>query len=162
MAQKVLIGGQWRESQAKETFQADNPATKSTLPDHYPISSWDDCDAALAAASKAAEALRTLPPERLALFLERFADLIEAKALLDAGLSDIDCLVTDIGMPSMDGFDLLDAVKRERPDLPVFLITGRHEIGDQERANTKDIRGFFRKPFSGPTLLAAVGDALRA
>ncbi|HET9716501.1 MAG TPA: response regulator [Pseudolabrys sp.] len=87
---------------------------------------------------------------------------VSAKALLDAGLSDIDCLVTDIGMPSMDGFDLLDAVKRERPDLPVFLITGRHEIGDQERANTKDIRGFFRKPFSGPTLLAAVGDALRA
>lgn len=85
-----------------------------------------------------------------------------AKALLDAGLSDIDCLVTDIGMPSMDGFDLLDVVKRERPGLPVFLITGRHEIGDQERANAKDISGFFRKPFNGPTLLAAVGDALRA
>jgi FixJ family two-component response regulator len=84
-----------------------------------------------------------------------------AQALLDAGLSDIDCLVTDIGMPSMDGFDLLDVVKRERRGLPVFLITGRHEIGDQERANAKDISGFFRKPFNGPTLLAAVGDALR-
>jgi FixJ family two-component response regulator len=85
-----------------------------------------------------------------------------AKALIDAGLSDIDCLVSDIGMPSMDGFDLLDAVKRERPDLPVFLITGRHEIADQERANLNDISGFFRKPFNGRTLLAAVGDALRA
>jgi FixJ family two-component response regulator len=85
-----------------------------------------------------------------------------AKALINVGLSDIDCLVTDIGMPSMDGFDLLDVVKRERPDLPVFLITGRHEIGDQERANAKDISGFFRKPFNGPMLLAAVGDALRA
>ena len=85
-----------------------------------------------------------------------------AKELIDAGLSDIDCLVTDIGMPSMDGFDLLDVVKRERPDLPVFLLTGRHEIGDQERANAKDISGFFRKPFNGPTLLAAVSDALRA
>lgn len=103
--------------------------------------------------------------------LESLEDLLEsagyavrtfpsAKALVDTGLSDIDCLITDIGMPAMDGFDLLDLVKKARPELPVFLITGRHEIGDQRRARTKDIRGFFRKPFDGPALLAAVGDAL--
>jgi FixJ family two-component response regulator len=84
-----------------------------------------------------------------------------AKALLDAGLSDLDCLITDIGMPAMDGFELHDLVKKARPDLPVFLITGRHEIGDQHRASAKDISGFFRKPFNGPDLLAAIGDALR-
>jgi len=84
-----------------------------------------------------------------------------AKALLDGGLSEIDCLITDIGMPVIDGFELLDLAKKARPDLPVFLITGRHEIGDQKRANAKDISGFFRKPFDGPTLLAALGDALR-
>jgi FixJ family two-component response regulator len=85
-----------------------------------------------------------------------------ASALINAGLSDIDCLITDIGMPSMDGFELHDAVKKARPELPVFLITGRHEIGDQQRASAKDISGFFRKPFDGPALLAAVGDALHA
>jgi len=85
-----------------------------------------------------------------------------ARALIDAGLSNIDCLITDIGMPAMDGFELHDIAKKSRPDLPVFLITGRHEIGDQLRANGKDISGFFRKPFNGPALLAAVGDALRA
>ncbi len=83
-----------------------------------------------------------------------------AKALLDAGLSDIDCLITDIGMPATDGFELHDLVKRARPNLPVFLITGRHEIRDQQRASAKDISGFFRKPFNGPDLLAAIGDAL--
>lgn len=85
-----------------------------------------------------------------------------AKALIAAGLSDFDCLITDIGMPTMDGFELYDVVKKERPDLPVFLITGRHEIGDQQRAGTKYIAGFFRKPFDGSALLAAVGNALRA
>jgi FixJ family two-component response regulator len=84
-----------------------------------------------------------------------------AKALIDAGLSDIDCVITDIGMPVMDGFALHDVVKTARPDLPVFLITGRHEIGDQQRASAKDICGFFRKPFDGPALLAAVDEALR-
>jgi FixJ family two-component response regulator len=84
-----------------------------------------------------------------------------AKALVDAGLSEIDCVITDIGMPVMDGFALHDVVRTARPDLPVFLITGRHEIGDQQRASAKDIRGFFRKPFDGPALLAAVDEALR-
>jgi FixJ family two-component response regulator len=104
--------------------------------------------------------------------LESLADLFEstghavrtfssAKALIDTGLSDIDCLITDIGMPVMDGFELLDIVKKARPSLPVFLITGRHEIGDQQRASGKGISGFFRKPFDGPALLVAIENALR-
>ncbi len=62
-------------------------------------------------------------------------------------------------MPGMDGFELRDLVKKARPELPVFLITGRHEIADQDRA--QGISGFFRKPFDAKALLAAVGDALR-
>jgi FixJ family two-component response regulator len=84
------------------------------------------------------------------------------RALIDTGLSGITCLITDIGMPVMDGFELRDVVKKARPELPVFLITGRHEIEDQNREKARDISGFFRKPFDGPTLLAAVGQALRA
>ncbi len=105
--------------------------------------------------------------------LESLQDLLESAgyavrtfssgmALIDAGLSGIDCLITDIGMPGLSGFELRDHVKKARPGLPVFLITGRHEIGDQQRANSKDISGFFRKPFDGPALLAAIGDVLRA
>ena len=41
----------------------------------------------------------------------------------------------------------------------MFLITGRHEIADQDRA--QGISGFFRKPFDAQALLAAIGDALR-
>lgn len=85
-----------------------------------------------------------------------------AKALFEAGLADIGCIITDIGMPAVDGFELHDLVKKVRPDLPVFLITGRDVIGDQTRALMNGANGFFRKPFDGPALLAAVGKALRA
>jgi len=85
-----------------------------------------------------------------------------AKLLTDQGLAGVDCLITDIGMPGIDGFALRDLVKKDRPDLPVFMITGRHEIGDQQRATSSDISGFFRKPFDGPALLSAVDNALRA
>ncbi len=83
-----------------------------------------------------------------------------AQLLLTAGLSRIDCLITDIGMPGLDGFELLDIVKKVRPKLPVFLLTGRHEIGDQHRATGKDISGFFMKPFGGQDLLAAIDHTL--
>lgn len=81
-----------------------------------------------------------------------------AKALLVGGLVGLDVVVTDIGMPGMDGFELKDLVKKVRPDLPVFLITGRHEIADQGRA--QGVSGFFRKPFDAQVFLAAIGEAL--
>lgn len=79
-----------------------------------------------------------------------------AYALLEAGLGDLDCLITDIGMPGMDGFQLREAVGRTRPELPVFLVTGRHEIGAQRPAAVAAASGLFRKPIDGQLLLAAV------
>lgn len=101
--------------------------------------------------------------------LESLEDLLEsagytacsfssARLLLINGLAGLDVLITDIGMSGMDGLELRDLVKKVRPDLPVFLITGRHEIADQGRA--QGISGFFRKPFDSQALLAAIGDAL--
>lgn len=70
---------------------------------------------------------------------------------------EIDCLITDISMPGMDGVALLRLMNAKRPDLPVLLITGRHDISEfpQVRPNR-----FFHKPFDGPALLSAIHDAL--
>ena len=82
-----------------------------------------------------------------------------AQNLLAAGLLELDVLITDIGMPGTDGFELRELVNKARPELPVFLITGRHEIADQGRA--QGISGFFRKPFDAPALLVAIAEALQ-
>jgi len=37
---------------------------------------------------------------------------------------DLDCLITDYRMPSMDGIELLTEVSTQQPDLPVLLLTG--------------------------------------
>jgi FixJ family two-component response regulator len=102
--------------------------------------------------------------------LESLEDLLEsagyaarsypsAGALLLGGLAELDLLITDIGMPGMDGFELREIVRAARPELPVFMITGRHEIVDQDRA--RGVAGFFAKPFDADVLLETVGDALR-
>ncbi|THK35871.1 response regulator [Ensifer sp. MPMI2T] len=81
-----------------------------------------------------------------------------ARTLLNSdALPEIDCLITDIGMPGMDGFELKRMMTERRPGLPVILITGRHEIPEPPEAKHNR---FFRKPFDGQALLAAIGDAL--
>jgi FixJ family two-component response regulator len=83
-----------------------------------------------------------------------------ADSLLTGGVATIDCLITDVGMPVMDGFALRDQVKRLRPELPVLLISGRRDLTDGESA-LQGADHFFRKPFDGTALLAAIEKALR-
>ena len=79
MTQKVLIGGNWQDAKSG-TFTAFNPTTTEALPEQFPISKWDDCDAALDAAAAAFRELRETPVEKIAEFLEAFADNIEANS----------------------------------------------------------------------------------
>jgi DNA-binding response OmpR family regulator len=103
--------------------------------------------------------------------LESLADLLEAAGYVvrlytsakavwtRGGLSDIDCLISDIGMPEMDGFELRRLALSERPELPVILITGRPELRAQDSSNIERDR-YFEKPFDGRQLLAAIRAAL--
>ena len=103
--------------------------------------------------------------------LESLADLLEAagydvrlytsaKAVWTrGGLSDIDCLISDIGMPDMDGFELRRLALSERPELPVILITGRAEVRAQYPSIVECDR-YFEKPYDGQQLLTAVCTAL--
>jgi NADP-dependent aldehyde dehydrogenase len=92
--QPVLINGTWRAADAAGMFRAENPRTQQLLPDEYPVSSWRDCDAALNAAVAAAESLRRLPGRRIAAFLEKYADRLDAQRETLAELA-----ATETGLP---------------------------------------------------------------
>ena len=103
--------------------------------------------------------------------LESLADLLEAagydaRAYSSArtfwksgSLPDIDCLISDIGMPDMSGIRLRRLALAERPELPVILITGRTECRAQYAAMIESGR-YFEKPFDPQQLLAAISTAL--
>ena len=85
-----------------------------------------------------------------------------AAALLSCDcLPEIGCMISDIDMPSMDGFELLTQIHAVRPGLPTIVITGYPErlkrLPPLEGINPR----VFTKPFQADELLAAVGDALR-
>ncbi len=76
----VLIGGTWRPAQHEGSLRAVNPANGEPLGFEFPISSWADCDAALAAASSAALELAAVTPDTIGDFLEAYADRLAANS----------------------------------------------------------------------------------
>jgi two-component system cell cycle response regulator CpdR len=87
------------------------------------------------------------------------ADGAAALEYLNSGVA-VDLLLTDISMPVMDGIALALAVSRDRPGMPVILMTG---FADQrERASGLDalIRGVIIKPFQIDDVRAKVREAL--
>jgi len=71
-----------------------------------------------------------------------------------------DLLVTDIVMPEMDGITLALKVSKDRPDMPILMMTGY--AAERQRAHNLEalIHKVISKPFSLSDLLVAVDEAL--
>jgi len=81
---------------------------------------------------------------------------------LDMALSqDYDLLLLDLVLPKLDGFDILKAVRNERPTLPVIVLTARGEESDRVRGLNMGADDYVVKPFSVKELLARVQAVLR-
>lgn len=75
------------------------------------------------------------------------------------GSSRPDCLVLDLHMPEMSGFDVLEAMRTRRIPMPVIVITGHDEPGMEERARMLGAISYLKKPVDRDDLLAAIGAA---
>ncbi len=70
-----------------------------------------------------------------------------------------DCIITDICMPGMGGCDLIAALRKEAPRLPVIAITGVVDTeSDSFRNLTRayGVRSVLPKPFTTQQLLEAL------
>jgi DNA-binding response OmpR family regulator len=65
----------------------------------------------------------------------------------------LDIVVTDLGMPGMDGYELGRRLREARPGLPILYVSG---YGDAEGAGP-----ILRKPFAPDVLVREVGELLR-
>jgi DNA-binding response OmpR family regulator len=97
----------------------------------------------------------------------RFAgyDTLEA-ARGDLGLelattSQFDLLLLDLVLPGRDGFDILREVRRQRPTVPIIILTARGEEADRVRGLHDGADDYVVKPFSVKELLARVEAVLR-
>lgn len=71
-----------------------------------------------------------------------------------------DAVITDVVMPDGNGIDLIPAIRRARPNLPVIVISAQNTIVTAIRANEAAAFDYLPKPFELPDLLARVRSAL--
>lgn len=71
------------------------------------------------------------------------------------------CLILDIAMPGMSGFDLQSELKCRRQQIPIIFMTGQKDEILRRRGLEQGAAGFLLKPFSDTALLEALNIALR-
>jgi len=97
----------------------------------------------------------------------RFAgyDTVEAsdgEAGLEMALrGQFDLLLLDLVLPRRDGLEILQEVRRQRPTLPVIILTARGEEADRVRGLSDGADDYVVKPFSVKELLARVEAVMR-
>jgi FixJ family two-component response regulator len=70
------------------------------------------------------------------------------------------CVVLDIRLPGLSGFDLYEWLARDGIKPPVIFITAHDEPVDRERAKKAKAAAYLAKPFLGRDLISAVAVAL--
>ena len=70
-------------------------------------------------------------------------------------------VITDLVMPAMNGLDLLEAVKREDPDIPVIVMTGHGSPETRQRAVAGGALGYLAKPVDTAKLKSLLASAVR-
>lgn len=83
-------------------------------------------------------------------------DGVAALAVLDG--TNPDLLITDINMPRMDGFGLIEAVREQDHlrDLPILVLTTESSDAKKQRARNAGATGWIVKPFHPDKLAAAI------
>jgi two-component system, cell cycle sensor histidine kinase and response regulator CckA len=85
-----------------------------------------------------------------------------AAELHDEHADDIAIVLTDLMMPVMDGYALIDTIRERDDELPIIAVSGLHTADAAERALTAGADRFLPKPYGTPALLQALHDALSA
>ena len=74
---------------------------------------------------------------------------------------DYDLLVLDIMLPGIDGWQVLQAIRRSGKDLPVLILTARDDVDDRVKGLDAGADDYLVKPFAFSELLARIRTLLR-
>jgi FixJ family two-component response regulator len=70
------------------------------------------------------------------------------------------CLVLDVHMPEMNGFELQDQLAAQGVCVPIIFVTAHDTPQTRARAHHTGSFGFFLKPFDPKALFKAIGQAM--
>lgn len=82
----------------------------------------------------------------------------EALELYQKNVEQITLVITDMGMPVMDGFALIKELKKNNPGLPIIISSGFGDADIASRISHDDIAGLINKPYNPGELREALKD----
>jgi two-component system NtrC family response regulator len=74
--------------------------------------------------------------------------------------ADVDLVLTDMKMPTMDGISLLEKIKAKDADLPVIMMTAHGTVEKAVEAMQKGAYNYILKPFENESLVLYVNKAV--
>jgi FixJ family two-component response regulator len=80
--------------------------------------------------------------------------------LTGLGSRPLDCLLLDLHMAEVSGFDVLEAFRSRHIHVPVIVITAHDEPGTAERVRSLGAAAYLKKPVDRDALLCAVEAAI--
>lgn len=81
--------------------------------------------------------------------------------LQSPSIGDIDCVITDVQMPGMNGFALCDALRTNGHRMPVIFMTAFAQEGYEQRARDAGAACFLNKPFQDTDIIDCIENALQ-
>ncbi len=87
-------------------------------------------------------------------------DGIAALALFARRPSEIDLILTDMIMPSMDGLTLVRTLRKMNPETKIILSSGREEDYSASELNALHLQARLRKPYTREKLLITLSEVL--
>ncbi len=82
-------------------------------------------------------------------------------ALQEATTSHFDLLLLDVGLPGMDGFQLLKALREQGVGSPVLMLTALSDVPSKVRALELGADDYLPKPFDVAEMIARVNALVR-
>jgi two-component system OmpR family response regulator/two-component system response regulator QseB len=84
-----------------------------------------------------------------------------ASALTAIGDGDIDLVVLDLGLPRLDGIDVIRKARAAGGNVPILVLSARERASDRTLGLDVGADDYLGKPFDTPELLARVRALLR-
>jgi two-component system chemotaxis response regulator CheY len=89
------------------------------------------------------------------------ANGVEALKIL--GVNTMDLVITDINMPLMDGFELVERMRLDMmlKNIPVIIISTEGSLTSISNLQEMGIKGYVRKPFVAEEILSILTEVFR-
>jgi len=98
--------------------------------------------------------LRALQAQDMAVTL--VGDGLSADSRLQASSAPIEVVVLDIGLPGIDGFEVVRRLRTRGSAIPVLLLTARDAVEDRVRGLETGADDYLVKPFATAELVARI------